>query len=200
MHPTCWEIATLFEPQLTEPGQVDGLLVDVDGTGEPKTAQALALGFKLGVADLAFPLARSLQLAAAKEPGEGVLQVTQGFLRSGFAAFVHPGKVRLLECVEFAMEFHRGNGASRLLVDLLLAGKTPIIGEPADARMLLAERDLLVIQVEFRSVAPRDLHMLFSTQSALQNLSFRASGMRKVLCDSPANKKTCIVPQPPFKS
>ncbi len=39
---------------------------------------------------------------------------------------VHPGKVRLLECVEFAMEFHRGNGASRLLVDLLLAGKTPI--------------------------------------------------------------------------
>ncbi len=82
MHSTCWEIATLFEPQLTEPGQVDGLLVDVDGTGEPKTAQALALGFKLGVADLAFPLARSLQLAALKEAGEGVIQVTQGFLRS----------------------------------------------------------------------------------------------------------------------
>jgi hypothetical protein len=84
------------------------------------------------------------------------------------------------------MEFHRGDGASRLFVDLLLAAKTPIVGEPGDARMLLAERDLLVIQVEFRSVAPRDLHTLFSTKSALQNSSFRTGGMRKVLCGNPA--------------
>ena len=108
---------------------------------------------------------------------------------------VHPGKVRLLERVEFAMEFHGGDGASRLLIDLLLAGKAPIVGEPGDARMLLAERDLLVIQVEFRSVAPRDLHTLFSTKSALQNSSFRTGGMRKVLCGNPANQKTCSVPQ-----
>ncbi len=114
MHPTCWEIATLFEPQLTEPGQVDGLLVDVDGTGEPKTAQALALGFELGVADLAFPLARSLQLAAAKEPGEGVLQVTQGFLRSGASGLsssaLHGRVHHFPHAVVFSLEENSGIG------------------------------------------------------------------------------------------
>ena len=79
--------------------------------------------------------------------GEGIIEVAQGLLRRCLRYFVHPGEVRLLERVEFPVQFHRVNGASRLPVDLLLAVQSPIVGEPGDTHMLPAGRVLLVIEV-----------------------------------------------------
>src|SRR5712691_3322291 len=114
MHPARWQIAAFFESKPTEPGQVDGLFVDVDRASEPKTAQALPFGFELWVADLAFPLALFLQAAAAKEVGEGIIEVAQGLLRrgaSGLSSFALHGRAHhLSRYVVFSLEENSGIG------------------------------------------------------------------------------------------
>ena len=155
-----WQIAAFLQSKPAEPGQVDGFFVDVDGTREPKTAQTFPFGFEAWVASLALPPALLLQPAAAKEVGEGTIEVTQGFLRRALRAFVHPGEVRLLERVEFPVQFHGGDGASHLPVDLLLAFETPVVGESGNTSMLLAGRDLPVSEVQFSFIASRDPHRL----------------------------------------
>jgi hypothetical protein len=65
MHPTRWQIATLFESQRAQTGHIDSFLIDMNIPCQPKTAQATAPGFVLRVAKFAFPLAFSFQLTAA---------------------------------------------------------------------------------------------------------------------------------------
>ncbi len=71
---------------------------------------------------------------------------------------VHPGKLTLLELVQLPMKLHRADSPARGLVDLLLALESPIVRIAGRPGVLLAGRDLLVIQVQFGAIAPCDLH------------------------------------------
>jgi DNA-binding Xre family transcriptional regulator len=47
------------------------------------------------------------------------------------------------------MQLHRANTAPGCLIDRLLAREAPVVGESSTPGMLFAERDLLVVEVEF---------------------------------------------------
>ncbi len=76
--------------------------------------------------------------------------------------FVHPGKFSLLELVQLTMKLHRAYAPARGLVDLLLALQAPVVRIAGSPGVLLAGRDLLVIQVQLGAIAPCDLHDGFS--------------------------------------
>jgi hypothetical protein len=58
--------------------------------------------------------------------------------------------------------------------------------------MLLAGSDLMVIQVKFGPIAPRELHDILSSQAALENRSFYMSRKWKALGSNPAEQKTGV--------
>ena len=67
-------------------------------------------------------------------------------------------EVRLLERIEFPVQVDCGNGASRFLVNRSFACQAPVVGESGGSRMLFAQCDLLVVEIEFGAVAPGDQH------------------------------------------
>src|SRR5712692_992865 len=155
-------IPTFFQAQSAQTRQVNGLLVDVNGTGQSKTAKPLPFRFEGGITGRAFPLPLFFELHPPKEIGEGHIQIPQSLLWSAFADFVHPGKFSLLELVQLTMKLHRADAPARSLVDLLLAFQAPVVRIAGSPGVLLAGRDLLVIQVQFGAIAPCDLHDGFS--------------------------------------
>src|SRR6266487_1928394 len=129
---------------------------------ETKASQSFFLRLELGIPEFALPLPFFFELHATEEMFKGDIQITQSLLWSALRDRVHPGQFALLQLVEFAVQFHRTDTATGLFVDLLLAREAPIVSESCSPGMLLAGCDLLVIQVKFGSIAPRDLHRLLS--------------------------------------
>src|SRR5262249_61232835 len=100
---------------------------DSDGASEAKAAQPPLLRFRLGIAHLAAQFALLLEHGAAKEVGEGAVQVAQRFLRRALRYFVHPGHASLFERVQLPMEVNgRGTLAPRAIV-FLLAPQPPLL-------------------------------------------------------------------------
>src|SRR2546429_314284 len=73
------------------------------------------------------------------------------------------------------MERHRAGAPACGLVDLLLALQAPIVGIAGGPGVLLAGRDLLVIQIQFRAIAPYYLHGFLSTKDKVPGYSFSRS-------------------------
>src|SRR6266571_6535567 len=73
------------------------------------------------------------------------------------------------------MELHRADAPTCGLVDLLLALQAPIVGIAGGPGVLLAGRDLLVIQIQFRAIAPYNLHGFLSTKDKVPGYSFSRS-------------------------
>ncbi len=97
-----------------------------------------------------------LELAAAEEVGEGVVQVTQGFLGRALGHPVHPGHVRLLERVEFAVQVDGGWTLAGRMIGFLLTGQAPVVRPARRARMLATRGDLLVVQIKLGFVGALD--------------------------------------------
>src|SRR6266487_3141741 len=136
---------------------------------ETKASQSFFLRLELGIPEFALPLPFFFELHATEEMFKGDIQITQSLLWSALRDRVHPGQFALLQLVEFAVQFHRTDTATGLFVDLLLAREAPIVSESCSPGMLLAGCDLLVIQVKFGSIAPRDLHRLLSYTENTKN-------------------------------
>src|SRR5258706_1201935 len=77
------------------------------------------------------------------------------------------------------MERHRADAPAGGLVVLLLALQAPIVGIAGGPSVLLAGRDLLVIQIQFRAIAPGDLHGFLSTKDKVPGYSFSRIRMWK---------------------
>src|SRR5258706_16290919 len=77
------------------------------------------------------------------------------------------------------MERHRADAPAGGLVDLLLALQPPIVGIAGGPSVLLPGRDLLVIQIQFRAIAPGDLHGFISTKKKIPGNTFLPIRMRK---------------------
>src|SRR6266568_1959669 len=77
------------------------------------------------------------------------------------------------------MERHRADAPACGLIDLLLALQAPIVGIAGGPGVLLAGRDLLVIQIQFRAIAPCDLHGFLSTKDKVPGYSFSRHRMWK---------------------
>src|SRR5713101_4283412 len=73
------------------------------------------------------------------------------------------------------MERHCADAPAGGLVDLLLALQAPIVGIAGGPGVLLAGRDLFVIQIQFRAIAPYDLHGFLSTKDKGPGYSFSRS-------------------------
>src|SRR5258708_16414164 len=94
------------------------------------------------------------------------------------------------------MERHRIDAPACGLVDLLLTIQAPIVGIAGGPSVLLAGRDLLVIQIECRAIAPRDLHGFLSTKDKLAGYAFSRIRMWKTaataisaLCAAPRHAR-----------
>src|SRR6266566_6284436 len=127
-------------------------------SGQSETAQPLPFGFEAGIPRRAPPLPLFFELHPAKEIGEGTVQISQSLLWSALADFVHPGQCGLLEVVQLPMQFQRADAPACGLIDLLLALESPIVGVPCCPSVHFTGGNLLVIYIEFRAIAPCDLH------------------------------------------
>lgn len=132
-------------------------------TGQPETAKPFPFRFELGITRRAFPLAFFFELHSSKKIGESNIQIPQSLLWRALADFVHPGKFGLLELVQLPMELQRADSPTHGLVDFLLALQAPVGRIAGSPGVLLAGRNLLVIQVQFGAIAPCDLHDGFSS-------------------------------------
>jgi hypothetical protein len=84
--------------------EFDGFLIDVNLSSQAERTDSLAFLLELGETHLALEKSCFLQRHPLKETLIGIIQVPKCLLHGTFRNSVHPGKVRLLESIQFLME------------------------------------------------------------------------------------------------
>src|SRR5205085_2588998 len=106
----------------------------------------------------AFPLSLFFELDPAKEISHRLVQIAQRLLRSRLRDLVHPRQLALLQLVQFPVQLHRADTSACLSVDLLLALESPVVRIAGSPGVLLASRNLLVVEIQFGTITPREPH------------------------------------------
>jgi hypothetical protein len=75
LHTDGWHVSTFFQAKSAQTRQVNGLLVDMNGTGYSETAQPLPFRLELRVTSRAAPLALFFETHALEEMGESLIQI-----------------------------------------------------------------------------------------------------------------------------
>src|SRR6266566_234841 len=199
VHPTGRHIPTFFQAKSAQPRQVNGFLADMNGAGQPETAQPLPFGFVFRITRRAFPLSLFFELDPAKEISHRLVQIAQRLLRSRLRDLVHPGQLGLLELVQLPMKLHRADPPARSLVDLLLAPQAPVVRIAVSPGVLLAGRNLLVVEIQFGTIAPRQPHRCALPKEVLETRSFCTGRKWKQLSSNPADSSMTLPALPPKK-
>jgi hypothetical protein len=76
---------------------------------------------------------------STEEVSEGLIKVAEGFLGGAFGDFVHPGKLGLLELIQFAMQVHSRLGFASGSVSGDFSLEAPVVGEACAASVFVAE-------------------------------------------------------------
>ncbi len=77
---------------------------------------------------------------------EGLIQVAERFLGSTLGDLIHPGKVGLLQAIQFAMQSHGRGSFSRRGVFGDFSLEAPVVGEAGAADVFAALGSLVIIQ------------------------------------------------------
>jgi hypothetical protein len=129
----------------------------VNRASEATSTQGFLLALEPRIATFAFPLALLLERTRAKEVLEGVIQIPQGLLKGTLGNLVHPRKVSLSR-VDLWVQIHGRWDRQTCSITFLLATKPIIVGPASSTAMLLCQRDLCVIQIQFGLIASFHQH------------------------------------------
>jgi len=77
---------------------------------------------------------------------EGCIKVPERFLGGTLGDLIHPGKLSLLQAIQFAMQGHCGRCVSRRCIFCDFSLEVPVVGEAGAASVFAAQGSLVIAQ------------------------------------------------------